>query len=313
MLNFVLVVVLSLGAALAFALSTSFKHRSASDVSDAFTGELGALRHFAQATVSHSLWRAGVAADIVGLTLQVLALHLGTLTVVQPLLLSGLVFALMLRSRSSGDIGAAQIRWAVGIAASLAAALIVPGAMSAGEHGSPSVTDAVVSAVVVSALVIGCLLYARLGVHKSRIAPVLAVAVGSTYAATAALIKAVTDVAAHQGIGVLSSWQLYAVIVVGGLGLLLNQLAFQAGPLTVSAPVVATVDPVLSVVLGVVVYHEHVGLGPEHGAVLALLLICLVVATTHLTGFVPADIGNTGHLADAEFGGNGAKTRVSVI
>jgi hypothetical protein len=55
---------------------------------------------------------------------------------------------------------------------------------------------------------------------------------------------------------------LYAVILVGIAGVLLNQLAFQAGPITASLPAIATIDPLLSIVIGVVVYDEHCGAGP---------------------------------------------------
>lgn len=75
---------------------------------------------------------------------------------------------------------------------------------------------------------------------------------GAVYASTAALLKALTSMAL-EGIGpLLSSWQLYVVVVLGATGLLLNQLAFQAGPLNASLPATSTVDPLL-LVLGVAV------------------------------------------------------------
>jgi hypothetical protein len=52
---------------------------------------------------------------------------------------------------------------------------------------------------------------------------------------------------------VLGSWQLYIVIALGIGGLLLNQLAFQAGPIAASLPATATIDPLLSIVVGVLV------------------------------------------------------------
>jgi len=52
--------------------------------------------------VSHRLWLAGILADTGGLGLQVYALHLGALAVVQPLLVIGLLFALALNHVTSG-------------------------------------------------------------------------------------------------------------------------------------------------------------------------------------------------------------------
>jgi len=93
------VIGVSLASAFALAVSSSLKHLSAGQVPDA--QDLGArsLGRFIRATLAHPLWLGGIGADVVGLSLQVLALHLGALAVVQPLLISGLLFALVLRSR----------------------------------------------------------------------------------------------------------------------------------------------------------------------------------------------------------------------
>ena len=66
------------------------------------------------------------------------------------------------------------------------------------------------------------------------------------------------------------------------VGLFLTQLAFRAGPLTASLPAISTVDPLLSVTIGVVVYDEHLRRGPLGGALLAALLLLLVTAVVGL-------------------------------
>jgi drug/metabolite transporter (DMT)-like permease len=92
------------------------------------------------------------------------------------------------------------------------------------------------------------------------------------YAATAALLKGLTDRAVEGPLVALTSWQLYTVVVVGAIGLFLSQLAFQAGPLTASLPAIATVDPLLSIVVGVLVYDEHIHRGPWSGLGLVVLM-----------------------------------------
>ena len=82
--------------------------------------------------------------------------------------------------------------------------------------------------------------------------------------------------------GLLTHWQPYTLIAAGGLGLLLTQLAFQAGPLTASLPAIATVDPLLSIAIGVLVYDEHLRRGPLGGATLAGLLLLLTLAVIQL-------------------------------
>ena len=107
-------------------------------------------------------------------------------------------------------------------------------------------------------------------------------AVGVIYAGTAALIKAVTDIGVAHPLRVLISWQLYLALAAGAAGLLLSQLAFQAAPLTASLPASASVDPLLSIVVGVAVYDEHIRRGPGAGAVLFALLLVLGVAVVQL-------------------------------
>jgi hypothetical protein len=102
-----LVVVLSLGAAFAFAASNLLKHISAGRVPDAQSLQPTQVGDFIRATLSQPLWLGGIACDIIAVGLQVLALHLGSLSVVQPLLITGLLFALILRPESNTTASAA--------------------------------------------------------------------------------------------------------------------------------------------------------------------------------------------------------------
>ena len=72
-----LVVVLSLGAAFAFAASNLLKHISAGRVPDAQSLQPTQVGGFIRATLSQPLWLGGIACDIIAVGLQVLALHLG--------------------------------------------------------------------------------------------------------------------------------------------------------------------------------------------------------------------------------------------
>ena len=94
-----IVIGLSLTAAFAFAFSTSLKHLSAGQVPDAQGMQPRSVARVVRATLSHRLWLAGMCCDVIGLSLQILALHLGELSMVQPLVLSCLLFALIIRGR----------------------------------------------------------------------------------------------------------------------------------------------------------------------------------------------------------------------
>ncbi len=266
-------VLAGVGASIAFAVSTHLKHLSAADAPDAQDLRPGAIGRFVRATLSHRLWLGGIVADVFGLALQIIALHLGPLAAVQPLLILSLLFALLLRQRQRQQLNAVEIGWAVLVVCALGGLLTV-----AGTAGRPSAADrgpamSVGAAVLVVA--VGCLLLGRWRRGANRGAAVLGVAVGAIYAVTAALLKALGDRGLHHPFAVLWSWQLYAVLAFGAAGLVLNQLAFQAGPLSASLPAIATVDPLLSVFIGVWVFDERIRQGVLADCGLTVLLLVL--------------------------------------
>ncbi len=284
-MNYPLVVAASLGSTAFFAVSTVLKHRSATTLTTT-PGPLAArLGRFVTSTVSHRWWLAGLVADSGGLVLQAVALHIGAVSVVQPLLVTALVTSLVISHLTHGTrISWAELRWAALLVLTLVGFLAVSGASSApAGHEAPDRGAAVISAVLAIALAITCVAVAR-RVPAGRRAALIGIAVGTLYACTAVLIKAVTGVlAAHGVLAVLTSWQLGALVVCGAGGLLLAQLAFRAGPLNTSLPAIATVDPLLSVALGVIVYDERLRTSPPAVAAEAALLLGLALASIALS------------------------------
>jgi hypothetical protein len=282
--------ILSLTAAFVFALSSSLKHVSARKLPDAQTMRFGRLAGFARATIAHPLWLAGIACDAVALTLQAWALHIGALAVVQPLLASSLVFAVMLRQlHAHHHITRREIGWTIVLSAALGVFLAVAAAGNTNMIGEKADrAPAVVSAAVGLVLAATCVELGRRQRHAGRTAALLGIAVGVIYAGAAAVLKAVTNIIARHPVSVLLSWQLYALVLLGAAGLLLNQLAFQAGPIIASLPATATVDPLLSIAVGVLVYDEHIRSGPGSGAALAGMLLVLGVAAIQLARDTPA-------------------------
>lgn len=58
------------------------------------------------------------------------------------------------------------------------------------------------------------------------------------------------------------TWEPYTLMAVGILSGLFGQSAFNAGPLSVSLPVIDTVEPVASVILGAAVFDERLAGSP---------------------------------------------------
>lgn len=267
---------LSLGSAFASALSTTVKK--------AATSRLGA-RDSALDGIRSPLWVAGLGFDAVGVALQVLALHFGELALVQPLLVSGMLFALVLRRLVVRErFTLRELAWGLVLTACLVGFLFFSGAMSGSTSGGTADRGAaIVTGVATAGAIIGCLVLARRGVPAAARAAVLGVAVGAAYAITAALIKSATNVLAASGaLSLFTSWQFYAVLLTGVGGQLLAAMSFKAGPLTASLPATATIDPLLSVLIGILIYDEQLHRGPLGGVVLLVLLLLLVAAVIQL-------------------------------
>jgi hypothetical protein len=280
------VVVLGVGAATAYAVSATLKHVSAGQVTAAAPDTARTVRGFVAATVSHRLWLLGIAADVVGVALHVVALHSGALATVQPLLVSGLVIALVLRARLGGRVQQREIAWGVLLTASLAAFLLLADTSDT-AGATADVAPAAYVGAVGAVLAVGCVVMARRREGRAGSAALLGLAVGTIDASTAAILKSLTRLAS-EGVGVvLGSWQLYVVVVLGAGALLVNQLAFQAGPISASLPLISTTDPLLSIVIGVVVFDETFRHGPVAVTALLVLLSTLVVSVVALTRVEP--------------------------
>ena len=82
------------------------------------------------------------------------------------------------------------------------------------------------------------------------------------YAFVNAVTKSGADLLTSRGAGVLATWEPYALMAAGILSGLFGQSAFNAGPLSLSLPVIDTVEPVCSVILAAAVFHEHLARSP---------------------------------------------------
>jgi hypothetical protein len=90
----------------------------------------------------------------------------------------------------------------------------------------------------------------------------LAVATAVIYALINAVTKSGVGLLMHRGAGVLATWEPYTLMAAGILSILFGQSAFNAGPLSLSLPVIDTVEPLSSVILGAAVFGERLARSP---------------------------------------------------
>ena len=189
----------SVGATAFFALSTALKHRSARTAPDASGLEPRRLARFIDATARHPLYLGGLVADVVGLSLQVYALHIGALSVVQPLLTTALLFSLVLAHRVAGTrISRRELAWGAVLVVALVGFMLASGTVRASAPAMVQAADrvpAVLAGILAVTLAATCVLTSR-RLPSGGAAALMGVAVGTAYACTAALIKSCTNIVA---------------------------------------------------------------------------------------------------------------------
>jgi hypothetical protein len=247
-------VVTALLAALVLGISSVADQRSTKRVQAARSGSPRILLEL----VRQPLWLTAIGANIVGFALQVVALDFGSLALVQPLLVCDLVFAVLLSRTLAwrrGEQLAGGRRSLVTLLAGVTAATVgVAGFLVAGRpsggHGDLGFGVFIPLVIGLVVLVGGCLLVAAKNEELRPLA--LALGCGINYGVAAFSIKLVTTEFGGGAARVFSDWPIYVLAVVGPVGFILNQDAFQEG--TLLAPVqaiITTTDPVISIALGV--------------------------------------------------------------
>lgn len=250
------VLALSLAAALLFAAGSVLEHRAASRVAHEHTMKLSLL----MCLVKRPLWVCAISMNLCAFFLQLLALRRGSLLVVQPLLVTGLLFAVPMsaalahaRPHRTEWVGAAAVVGGLGL-------FLLVGNPTVGRgQATPTgwVTIAVVCGIPAAVLV-------RVGhsSHGPRRAAYLAAAAGILYGLTAAMTKASAHLVDGGLIGVVTSWQPYALIALAIVSLVVSQSAFQAGRLATVLPLLIIGEPVVAALIGVLAFHEHIAHRP---------------------------------------------------
>ena len=267
---------LALLAAGLFAVSTVAQQRSAATVPDERARGLGLIR----VLVRRPRWWAGVLGDGGGYLVQAAALGFGSLLLVQPLLVTTLLFALPLGAAWAGrTLGRADRVWAALLAVSLAV-FVVSGNPTDGVDRAP-VRDWLPAGAVLVGLFLVCVLAAARSSGVAR-SVLLAATTALAYGVAAALTKGVVGQLDEGLVALLATWEVYGLVAVSVAGTMLQQSAFQAGELGASLPTVIVGEPVVAVVLGVAVLQEELRADGAEWALIVLLAAVMVVATTAL-------------------------------
>lgn len=273
-------VVLALAAALFMAVGDVIHQRSAHEVTDEPVGHLELFCKL----LRDGRWWLGSGVAAMGFACQAAALGLGSVLLVQALLVTSLLFALPLSARlSHRRVTRWEWIWAVLLAGAVAV-IVTVGNPTEGATRASLQTWIEVAAVLGPVLVL-CLAGARVASGATG-AVLTGVVSGALWGVFVVLTKTVVhrlDVTSLAGVvELLSTPELYAWAVVGILGTSTQQAAFRAGSLTASLPTMTVTEPMVACVLGVVVLGETMRPGETGWVLLIAAAVTVVVATAAL-------------------------------
>jgi drug/metabolite transporter (DMT)-like permease len=254
-LNPALAIVLGVTAAMMFGVASVADQRSTKRVTRRKALSPRIFVDLAQ----QPLWLASICGTLLGFVLQVLALKYGPLALVEPLLACGLIFAVLINSYLRRLFDPVLMSGVAGTAAGIAGFLIIANP-TAGRSNVGFLVMLPLAVGLIAALA-ACLALAG---RNDNVRPLaLALACGLCYGVSAFLVKLVISDVGAGFTALFTDWPIYALAIVGPLGFLLNENAFQSGKLI--APVLAIItvcDPVISVALGRIWLGEQLSSTP---------------------------------------------------
>jgi uncharacterized membrane protein len=272
-----MVYVLSIAAALSNALTSVFQRMGVEDAPEESTMRWSLMMH----AIRRGIWLLGFAFMIASFLLQSFALHIGRLSVVQPILTMELLFLVaILGTYFRFSISLREWVGAGAIAFGLSGFLYFA-APGGGDEVPTNLGWIVVGGASVF-LICVTVVATRWGPRWWQ-AAMFGSSAAIAYAFTAALIKTVSDYAANDWVNMFEHWQTYGVAVFGLLGLFLTQNAFHAGPLAASQSTLVLVDPLVSICLGIALYGDTLRTGGYYGPLEALSLLVMFMGAVFLS------------------------------
>lgn len=229
--------------------------------------------------IRRGIWLIGFALMLVEFALQAVALRFGQLSVVQPILTTELLFLMLILG--------AWFRYHLGWREWVGSATIVLGLAvfflsgdPSGGHLLPDTHQWTVASVVLVAAIAGFVVAALHGPRWWRAAS-FGAATAVTAAYSAALTKATTTYITQGWGHVLTHAQPYLLAVTGIGTVFLIQNALHAGPITASRTTMVTLNPLVSIALGLLLFGDRlrggVGWSVLQVSGLAVLVLGIVV------------------------------------
>jgi len=242
---------LAVAAAFVNALSAIFQRIGVQNAPADTVMSIRLIRH----AFSNAIWFAGLGMVALGFLFQAVALRFGQLSAVQPIVTTELLFLVLVlgvwfRYHLTWREWGGSIAAAGGLATFLVVAAPGGGDVVPGRHSW------IIVFVVVGAASAACVGLGFTGPRWFR-AAMFGASGAVLFALSAALTKQFTTLITEGWGHVFTNWDPYALVATGVLGLFLIQSSFHAGPVTASQAALTILDPMVSVVIGIYLFHDR--------------------------------------------------------
>jgi drug/metabolite transporter (DMT)-like permease len=304
-----MVYILATACALANALTSILQRMGVEDAPDSDTLRLSLMMH----ALKRGVWLLGFAFMVASFLLQSVALHLGTLSQVQPILTTELVFIVFfLATWFRFRVGLRE--WIGCLAAAGGLAGFLAFAQPGGGNLAPTSLEWTVAGSICGGAVILTVVLALHGPRWWR-ALMFGTAGAVGFAFTAALMKTVSDYIATDWTHIFIHWETYGLVVVGVGSVFLAQNAFHAGPIAASQTALVLVDPLASLAIGLGIFGDSLRTVGAYGALeaLSLLVMFVGVASIALSPLVSGMKGDDARYAELLSLRSRSKTLAAVV
>ncbi len=272
-------VLLAAAAACAIGTGAALQQQAAHGALDRGAAGLGLIA----ALLRRPVWVAGVLVMVAGYGLQAAALDLGRLSVVEPILATALVVALLVAALRHRTWPRPMDWAAMGLASGGVAAFLVIAAPRGGRPEPSPLTWPPLLAVLI--LLGGALLRTSRGWAPAARAMAIAGVAGVTLGVSDALVKTTLTAAGAEGFRVLVTFVPYLLIAVGGTGFVLQQHAYRIGELRAALPAASVLEPLTGTVGGFLLFGEGLGAAdPGSRVALGLAALAALVGVWRLGG-----------------------------
>jgi drug/metabolite transporter (DMT)-like permease len=273
---------LALCAALLFALAATLQQKGAIGMGESLRSPASFVRLARQ-----TWWLLGSLALLGGYVCQAVALDHGKLAVIQPLLVTTIVFALPLGYLLTGQVVNRPEIVAAGFVVIGLAVFAVVGDAAAGNDSAPGWEWAVT--ICLLATIAGALLFVGGRGPLAQKAGAYGACAGVLYGLSASLWKPSGALLEADGLGgMLSSWEFWVFAAAGILAFLVQQVSLATGQLAPSVAMTSVVNPLVCILVGTVVLEERLAPPTWHRALayagLALALVAAMAITRATEG-----------------------------